>query len=201
MYGIDLGVEIPVVFTSEDAATALERHFQPAVRLALRRGRSSIGPAPQLTDASRRQLQSGNIDAGPAPRPAASGARSRCAGFMILKAVDVTDQEVLSSLKRDLIDKESIVSNARFESLAGQAPDAVPPARPAPGPGRGRGRPGARAQRRHESRSRVHLRGLGTPQDVRVHGSLYERAVVQGRPVIVDDLAAWPGPHADGERS
>src|SRR5262249_57416761 len=38
-------------------------------------------------------------------------------GFMTLKAVDVTDQEVLSSLKRDLIDKESVVSSARFASL------------------------------------------------------------------------------------
>src|SRR5262245_28687621 len=27
MYGIDLGVEIPVIFTSADATTALERHF------------------------------------------------------------------------------------------------------------------------------------------------------------------------------
>ena len=38
-------------------------------------------------------------------------------GFMIVKAVDVTDQEVLSSIKRDLIDKESIVSSAQFQGL------------------------------------------------------------------------------------
>ena len=36
---------------------------------------------------------------------------------MIVKAVDVTDQEVLSSLKRDLIDKDSIVSHAHFQGL------------------------------------------------------------------------------------
>src|SRR5262249_60541656 len=38
-------------------------------------------------------------------------------GFMIVKAVDVTDQEVLSSLKRDLIDKDSIVSQSHFQGL------------------------------------------------------------------------------------
>jgi len=38
-------------------------------------------------------------------------------GFTVLTAEDVTDQEVLSALKRDLIEKESIVSNARFRTL------------------------------------------------------------------------------------
>ncbi len=37
-------------------------------------------------------------------------------GFAILSAVEVTDQEVLSALKRDLIEKE-IISNQRFDSL------------------------------------------------------------------------------------
>jgi hypothetical protein len=38
-------------------------------------------------------------------------------GFTVLNAVEVTDQEVLSLLKRDLIEKESIISNARFQGL------------------------------------------------------------------------------------
>jgi hypothetical protein len=38
-------------------------------------------------------------------------------GFGVLTADDVTDQEVLSSLKRDLIEKESIISNIRFRGL------------------------------------------------------------------------------------
>src|SRR5438309_630250 len=45
-----------------------------------------------------------------------------------------------------------------------------PATAPAPGPGRAGGRPRARAERRDEPRSRQHLRGLGAPQDVRVHG-------------------------------
>jgi len=38
-------------------------------------------------------------------------------GFSVIHAVDVTDQEVLSALKRDLIQKESIISEARFHRL------------------------------------------------------------------------------------
>ena len=38
-------------------------------------------------------------------------------GFFVLNAIEVTDQEVLSSLKRDLIEKESIISNTRFKNL------------------------------------------------------------------------------------
>ncbi|MCP4578126.1 MAG: GAF domain-containing protein [Deltaproteobacteria bacterium] len=38
-------------------------------------------------------------------------------GFGVCRAVDVTDQEVLSSLKRDLIEKESIFSSEGFSKL------------------------------------------------------------------------------------
>ena len=38
-------------------------------------------------------------------------------GFTVLRATEVTDQEVLSAIQRDLIDKESIVSTERFQEL------------------------------------------------------------------------------------
>ena len=189
-YGIDLGVEIPVVFTSEDPATTLERHFRldfdwrfVDVKLD--------GPAPKLTDAMRRQLESGNVDLDQL-RELVPPETVTLRGFMMLKAVDVTDQEVLSSLKRDLIDKESIVSSARFESLQAKL-------------------------RTLFRRPSLHL-GLAALEGDRVlvlndamshdrasifadsahhktsefTGSLYERAVIQNRPVIMGDLAAWP---------
>ena len=189
-YGIDLGVEIPVVFTSEDPATSLERYFRldfdwRFVDVKLEK------PAPKLTEAMRRQLQSGNANLDQL-RDLVPPETVTLRGFMTLKAVDVTDQEVLSSLKRDLIDKESIVSSARFASL--QAKLRTLFRRPSLHVGLAavRGRSRARAERRDEPRSRRHLRGLGAPQDVRIQGSLYERAVIQNRPIIIDDLAAWP---------
>src|SRR5438132_11368512 len=139
----------------------------------------------------RRQLQSGNVELDQL-REIVPPETVTLRGFMTLKAVDVTDQEVLSSLKRDLIDKESIVSSARFESLQAKL-------------------------RTLFRRPSLHL-GLAALEGDRVlvlndamshdrasifadsahhktsefTGSLYERAVIQNRPVIIGDLAAWP---------
>src|SRR3989441_1703832 len=189
-YGIDLGVEIPVVFTSEDPATTLERHFRldfdwrfVDVKLA--------GPAPKLTDAMRRQLQSGNVELDQL-RDIVPPETVTLRGFMTLKAVDVTDQEVLSALKRDLIDKESIVSSARFESLQAKLRTLFR-------------RPGLHLGLAAEEGDRVLVLNDATSHDhagifadsahhktSEFTGSLYERAVIQNRPVIIDDLAAWP---------
>ncbi len=189
-YGIDLGVEIPVVFTSEDPATTLERHFRldfdwrfVDVKLD--------GPAPKLTDAMRQQLQSGNVELDQL-RDLVPPETVTLRGFMTLKAVDVTDQEVLSSIKRDLIDKESIVSSARFESLQAKLRTFFR-------------RPSLRLGLAAVEGDRVLVLNDATSHDhasvfaesarhktSEFTGSLYERAVIQNRPIIVGDLAAWP---------
>jgi GAF domain len=189
-YGIDLGVEIPVVFTSEDPATSLERYFRldfdwRFVDVKLEK------PAPKLTEAMRRQLQSGNVDLDQLRdlvRPETVTLR----GFMTLKAVDVTDQEVLSSLKRDLIDKESIVSSARFASL--QAKLRTLFRRPSLHVGLAAVQ-GDRVLVLNDAMSHDHadiFADSAHHKTSEFRGSLYERAVIQNRPIIIDDLAAWP---------
>jgi len=190
IYGIDLGVEIPVIFTSEDPATTLERYFRldfdwrfVDVKLD--------GPAPKLTDAMRRQLESGNVELDEL-RDLVPPETVTLRGFMTLKAVDVTDQEVLSSLKRDLIDKESIVSSVRIESLQAKLRTLFRR------PGLHLGLAAVEGDRvlvLHDAMSRDHADVFA---DSAYHktseftGSLYERAVIQNRPVIINDLAAWP---------
>jgi hypothetical protein len=189
-YGIDLGVEIPVVFTSEDPDTTLERHFRldfdwrfVDVKLD--------SPAPKLTDAMRRQLQSGNVDLD-LLRDLLPPEKVTLRGFMTLKAVDVTDQEVLSSLKRDLIDKESIVSSARFESLQAKLRTLFRR------PGLHLGLAAVEGDRvlvLNDAMSHDHaciFADSAHHKTSEFKGSLYERAVIQNRPVIIDDLAAWP---------
>ncbi len=74
----------------------------------------SLGPVPRLTEAaSGGSAAATYVD----PRELLPPEQFALRGFMILKAVDVTDQEVLSSLSENLIDKESIVSHARFQGL------------------------------------------------------------------------------------
>src|SRR5262245_2894331 len=190
VYGVDLGVEVPLVFTSVDPATTLERHFHLQFDWRFIEVKT-VAPPPPLEDGVRRRLHSGHIDVD-LLRDLLPPENFSLRGFMILKAIDVTDQEVLSSLKRDLIDKESIVSEARFQSLQAKL-------------------------RTFFRRSGLHL-GLAAVEGDRVlvlndamshehacifadsahhktsefAGSVYERAVLQGRPLIIDDLTAWP---------
>src|SRR6266513_511231 len=105
----------------------------------------------------------------------------------------VADPEVLSSLKRDLIDKESIVSNARFLALQQKLRTLFR-------------RPELRFGLAALSGDQVLILNYGAKSehacifaDSRHHtkeefkGSVYERAVRQGSPLVIDDLTAMPG--------
>jgi hypothetical protein len=115
IYGIDLDFEYPLIFTTTDPQTGLERHFKPNLD-----GRflviTTVGEVPRLTDEAQQQVLANLAD----PHllmDLLPPEQFVFQGFTVLTAEDVTDQEVLSALKRDLIEKESIVSNARFRTL------------------------------------------------------------------------------------
>jgi hypothetical protein len=115
LYGIQFPIDYPLILTTQEAETGLDRHFKVQFE-----GRfvdvEPLRPLPPLSDEMRKRLvaQAVDLDGLAAVIPPGS---VRFSGFTVVKAADVTDQEVLSSIKRDLIDKESIVSNARFEKL------------------------------------------------------------------------------------
>jgi GAF domain-containing protein len=189
-YGIDLGGDVPVIFTTADPATGLDQHFRLQfdwrfVEVAL------VGPKLPLADAVRQRLQTGLIDADFLVK-LLPPERFLLRGFMIVKAVDVTDQEVLSSLKRDLIDKDSIVSSSHFQGL--QAKLRTFFRRPDLGLGLAAVE-GARVlvlndASRHEQACIFADSAHHTTSEFK--GSLYERAVVQGRPIVIDDLRTYP---------
>ena len=115
VYGMELGVEFPWVSIVTDPETGLDRYF----KLLLDRRFlevDMVGEAPVLTAEARQRLRSQMGD------PAALMAllppeRFVIRGFSVVRAIEVTEQEVLSSIQRDLIDKESIVSGERFRAL------------------------------------------------------------------------------------
>ncbi len=115
LYGIEFPVDYPLILTLPEPATGLDRHFKIQFD-----GRfvdvERLLPIPPLSEEMRKRLaaQALDLDGLSALIPPGS---VRFSGFTVVKAADVTDQEVLSSIKRDLIDKESIVSNTRFEKL------------------------------------------------------------------------------------
>ena len=71
---------------------------------------------PPLPDEVRAQVQARLLEPGYLERVLPPD-RFVLRGITFLKAIEVTDQEVLSQLKRDLIDRESIVSQTRFGEL------------------------------------------------------------------------------------
>ncbi len=118
VYGLELGGDVPVMmFTTTDSSTGLDQHFRLQfdwrfVDVQL------VGTKPPLPDGVRQELAAGRLDSEKL-RQLLPAERFVLRGFMIVKAVDVTDQEVLSSLKRDLIDKDSIVRRSSAPSSGG----------------------------------------------------------------------------------
>ncbi len=190
VYGIDLGGEVPVIFTTVDAATGLDQHFRLQFDWRFVEV-EAVGPRPTLTDVARQRLEAGMFD-GDYLRELLPPERFLLRGFMVVKAVDVTDQEVLSSLKRDLIDKDSIVSQAHFQGLQSKVRTFFR-------------RPDLRLGLAAVEGDRVLILNDASSHDqacifadsahhttAEFAGSIYEQAVIQDRPFIVDDLQTYP---------
>ena len=191
-YGMTLDVDYPVILAVADPESGLERHFR--IDLDTRfLDILPVGALPELDEATRRRIVRGG-DVSELLGSLFPPGSFVLSGFTVMRATEVTDQEVLSGIERDLIDKESIVSTERFQELERKLQTLLR-------------RPGLRL-------------GLAAFQDRRVFilnytcdmehgcifadtehrlmsdfaGSVYERAVVQGTPVVVDDLAVEPRP-------
>jgi len=190
LYGIEFPVDYPLILTVPEPGTGLDRHFKIQFD-----GRfvdvERLLPTPPLSEDMRRRLSAQALDLdGLAALIPAGGVRF--SGFTVVKAADVTDQEVLSSIKRDLIDKESIVSNARFEKLQAKLRTLFR-------------RPALHLTLAAIEGDRILMLNSGHQlQQAQgcifagsVHaktadyaGSVFERATRRGRPVFVEDLAA-----------
>ena len=110
-----LDVDYPLILAARDPDSGLERHFRIQFDTRFLEVRA-LRPLPLLDETTRAQSSGG--------APSTSCSRSGCrpdafefSGFVVVRATDVTDQEVLSAIERDLIDKESIVSSERFQEL------------------------------------------------------------------------------------
>ena len=190
LYGIHFPVDYPLILTLADPTNGLDRHFKVQFE-----GRfvdvELLRPLPPLSDELRARLtaQAVDLDRLTALIPPGS---IRFSGFTVVKAADVTDQEVLSSIKRDLIDKESIVANARFVKL--QAKLRTLFRRPDLHLGLA-ALEGDRILVLNSGHQLEHGHGCIFAGSVRAKvadfkGSVYERATVAGEPVFVEDVAA-----------
>src|SRR5262245_594188 len=190
LYGVTLDVDYPIICTVSDPDTGLDRHFR---MLFDWRFEDVVvdGQLPPVSDEMRRRLQTSVPD--PALlRELLPPERLIIRGFTILRAVEATDQEVLSALKRDLIHRESIVASARFLGLQAKLQTLFR-------------RPELRLGLAALEGGRVLLLNYGSRHEhscifadsqhlttADFAGSIFARAVKGGAPVIVDDLTSLP---------
>jgi hypothetical protein len=188
VYGIESHVDYPLIFTTRNPETGLDRHFKIYFDGSFV-DVEPLRPFPPLSEELRQRLGAHAVDADELAALIPPGS-VRFSGFTVFKAVDVTDQEVLSSIKRDLIDKESIVSNARFEALQAKLRTLFH-------------RPALHLSLAAIEGNRVlvlnsgHQLASGCIFAGSIHhkvadfaGSVYERAIARGEPIFVEDVAA-----------
>ncbi|HEY7140144.1 MAG TPA: GAF domain-containing protein [Methylomirabilota bacterium] len=189
-YGMTLDVDYPLILSARDADSGLERQFRLQFDSRFVDARA-VRPVPPLDETTRRQLLQGGT---PRERLAELFPPDtfEFSGFIVVRATDVTDQEVLSAIERDLIDKESVVSTERFQELEDKLRTLL--RRPAL-------RLGLAAF--HDERVFVlnyncemeHGCIFADTEHLRMSdfvGSIHERAVQQGRPLVFDDLIDDP---------
>ncbi len=114
-YGIDLVVDYPLIVTASDPETGLDRYFNITMDprfLEIKK----LGKLKPLSERAKKRLLNNVTDLSVWIDLIPPG-NFEFHGFGMLRAADVTDQEVLSSLKRDLIEKESIFSRNGFDRL------------------------------------------------------------------------------------
>lgn len=114
-YGLNVSYEYPIIYTRTDEKTGLERHYRIRIYSWFCEFRNS-GKLKEITEEEKKRLFD-NLDNIKVLREIIPPENFEVDGFFILNAVDITDQETISSLKFDLIQKESIMSRGKFENL------------------------------------------------------------------------------------
>lgn len=115
LYGIHEGLDFPLIRIVPDPETGLERHFKlkPNFRFVEVR---SVGAPEQLTDDQRATILE-HLGEPEIIRKILPPENFELRGFTVLDAIDVTESELLSTLERDLVDRDSIVSQTGFLRL------------------------------------------------------------------------------------
>jgi putative methionine-R-sulfoxide reductase with GAF domain len=191
VYGVELDLEIPLILSVPDPDTGLDRHFSllfdwTFVEVEVK------GPRPELPADMCQRLQTNLMDTEGLGDLLPSD-RFLLRGFTIVRAIEVTDQEVLSSLKRDLIDRESVVSKERFAVLEARLRTLF--RRPQLRLGLG-AIDGERVLVLNDFSAHEHACIFADSAHHRVSefaGTIYARAVQSGQPIVVEDLATMPG--------
>src|SRR5262249_14466552 len=115
VYGLNVDFAYPLIYTATDPDTGLDCHFKAVWNTRFVEVRT-VGEIPPMTETLRTQILA-NLGNAPILMALLPPEHFVFCGFIVLHALEVTDQEVLSSIKRDLIDRESLISTTRLHRL------------------------------------------------------------------------------------
>ena len=114
-------------------------------------------------------------------------------GLGVFRAVDVTDQEVLSSLKRDLIEKESIFSQEGFEHLQEKLRTFLRKPELLLGLAAIQGEQVLILGPEHKLEKGCIFEDSVHCKKSEYEGSIFAQAVEKGEPLVIEDLVNHPG--------
>src|SRR5262245_31163683 len=103
IWDIEFPIDYPLIWSFEDHATHLERHFRLFFDGQFLDAELTSALTPEMSAEIHARLVAKTIGLDALVDLIPPGA-FKFSGFTVFRALDVTDQEVLSSLKRDLID-------------------------------------------------------------------------------------------------
>ncbi len=114
-YGVNLDFDYPLIFTRKDERTGLERHYKILIDLRFV-DVLKVGETKPLGEAEIKTLLGHSHDMSVwfelLPPEC-----FEFHGFAVFHAIDVTDQQVLSAVKNDLLEKDALTSAEKFQGL------------------------------------------------------------------------------------
>jgi GAF domain-containing protein len=190
-YDLELAFEYPLIVTATDPETRLDRHFKITLDPRFIEVKK-MGKLKPLSKKARKHLLA-NVTDPEVWMDLIPPQNFEFHGFSVVRAVDVTDQEVLSSLKRDLIEKESIFSKNGFHRLQEKLrtflrqPELV------------LGLAGIQGERvfilspQYKLDKGCILSDSHQCKRCEFEGSIFAQAVEKGAPLVIEDLRSHPG--------
>lgn len=115
VYDEDISFEYPTIITAPAPDNGLDRYYKITSDLRFMKVKA-VGERPELSEADRRFLLANLTDLSVWIR-LLPPERFEFYGFSIVKAVDVTDEQVISALRRDLLEDDSTATGGSFEAI------------------------------------------------------------------------------------
>jgi GAF domain-containing protein len=115
IYGLQQGLDTPIIRIVQDQETGLDRYFRITLDLQFVEVRTVDEPK-KLTEKERDIIAENITDIQVLSR-FINPDKFEFYGFTVIRAVDVTESEVVSALEKDLIDQQSIFSADGFKRL------------------------------------------------------------------------------------